>query len=283
MTRSYALTQKLLLASTAAALVCSLFLVTHTVSAHDGDEDGTANTPAGAPTRPPLPGGRPPLAGTAKIGEIKERIQDKLASTSARVKEKIGELRDDREHMLPRMASSTNGQGTTTLRMRFEQEQQKFKERQAARQTELRNKLAQKGQDQYEKVMKRLAAAVLRLTDIADRIDSRISKLTGNGIAMDNAKTLLATARQKIADADAKVKAIPAPTFPNTADASTTPSMINDALKPTRDAAKAAEDALHDAQKALDAVIKEIRAKGGLKADDDGDRHATTTPGGTTL
>jgi uncharacterized protein YukE len=167
--------------------------------------------------------------------------------------------------------------------MRFEQERQKMKEKQAARQTELRNKLAQKGQEQYEKVIKRLTAGVLRLTDIADRIDSRITKLTNNGISMDTAKTLLATARGKIAEADAKVKGIPAPTFPSTTDASTTPSMINDALKPTRDAAKAAEDALHDAQKALDAVVKEIRAKGGLKADDDGDRHATSTPGGTTL
>lgn len=196
--------------------------------------------------------------------EIKAK-RAQLASTSAAIHDTIKENRGDRKDAV---ASSSEAR-RNSIEARVAQKRAEMKEKEAKRNEELRSKLAQKGAAQYETVTKRLLAAIERLHDISGRIDSRIEKLAGEQIDMSKAKALSLEAKAAITTAEAAVHAIPAPVFPSSTDASTTPSMVNDALKPTRESAYKAQASITAAQKALGAVVVEIKRAGGSKADTD--------------
>lgn len=121
----------------------------------------------------------------------------------------------------------------------------------------------------------RLNAAVDRLTNISGRIGTRIDKLTTDGVNTTNAKALHATAKAKIDVAKAKIALIVKPTAPTNPTAEGAREAYKTAFETLRLQVKAADEAIRDAQKALEDVLKEIRRAGGAKADVDA--HATST------
>lgn len=151
------------------------------------------------------------------------------------------------------------------------------------RKSEVAKSLVTKANNQFKMVVGRLTAGIERLTQISSRVDTRIAKLKALNIDMSTAESLNVTAKQKVEDTKAAVKAIQIPTF-STADASTTKDTINASLRTTQASVKAAEDAIRVAQKALLAVVAEISKKGGDKANaEHGDeKPATTSPSSET-
>lgn len=123
----------------------------------------------------------------------------------------------------------------------------------------------------------RLKAAVERFTKIADRIDSRILKLKGNGVDTSKAESNVAIARTKITEATAAVAAAEASitsavASANASETSSTTAPV-DSGKPVREALQKARAAVEEAHKALVNAVESLRANVKVEV------HATTTEG----
>jgi hypothetical protein len=130
-----------------------------------------------------------------------------------------------------------------------------------------------------EMILKRMHAAIERFTKLADRIDSRISKLRSSGLDTSAAEASLMTARSKIAlatksvaDAEAAVKLTAANLSNGT---STSPS--EEEKKPAKDALEKARQAILVATKSLNDVIPLLSGK----HNDNDDRATSTMATGT--
>ena len=95
---------------------------------------------------------------------------------------------------------------------------------------------------------------------------------------MTTAKSLHATAKAKIDAAKAKIALIVKPTPPTDPTAGGVRDAYKAAFEVLRGQVHDAEDALQEARRALEAVLKEIRRVAGSRADINGG--ATTTPSG---
>lgn len=251
--------------------LCLLSLIpAGAVRAQDASATAEAETAQTAPPRRPIPFVNKVRTEAQNIrqnviekrGEIRDMRKDTRASTTEARKETRGEMRDNR----PAMASTTR---------RVQRELQEGKRllasstreaRKDDRRETLLSEMAKRAQMKFDLIVRRLSTAIDRLDNISGRIDTRIAKLKTDGIDTSIMESLHATAKTKVNTANTAVKAIVMPTLPSTAE-NTTPQAINDLLKSTRTEVKAAEDAIKEAQRALNAVVVEMKNKGKEKAE----------------
>ena len=127
-----------------------------------------------------------------------------------------------------------------------------------------------------EVVFNRIDAAIKRFNKIADRIDSRIAKLNGEGTETSAAEADVAAARAKTKEAqdalDAARTLVVTPSV--TTDASST--ALVDAGKPVREQLEKAKQALMAAAKDLQTTI--MLLKGEKKDGDEGMHDGTSSP-----
>lgn len=130
-----------------------------------------------------------------------------------------------------------------------------------------------------EMILKRMHAAVERFTKLADRIDSRISKMRTGGVDVGNAEAALAAAQSKIALAQKSVtdaEAAIALTAKNLGSGTST-SPSEEEKRPAKDALEKARQAILVAGQSLNDVIPLLNGKQ-LRNDD---RASTTMSTGT--
>jgi hypothetical protein len=153
----------------------------------------------------------------------------------------------------PIMGSTTRMMGSTTrpIGERGEKKNEKIGERKELKMA------AKKGEVLATKdaLVKRLTLALDTLTKVKTNLSTYIDKRVSENKPIGNAKTLLATANTKIETARKAVTAVIA-WKPDAKAASTTEISLT---KP-RETANAAIKAVHDARKAIDAVVKELRS-----------------------
>ena len=127
-----------------------------------------------------------------------------------------------------------------------------------------------------EVVFNRINAAIKRFNKIADRIDSRIARLKGEGTDTSAVEVNVAAARAKTREAQDALNVARAlvVTASVTADASSTVGV--DAGKPVREQLEKAKQALMSAAKDLQAAI--MLLKGEKKDGDEGMHNGTSSP-----
>lgn len=112
------------------------------------------------------------------------------------------------------------------------------------------------------RVVKRLEAAVERFEKFTVRIEARIEKLVLMGVDMTKAKDLLAKAKVEIQEADSAVVALKA-----SIEATITADNPREVFVEVKEKIRLAIDAIKEAHAALVMTIREVKAKGGAKAD----------------
>ena len=206
------------------------------------------NPTAPMPVPPPKPP-RPIKEINANLEVRKERVQDRIASTSRAM--------DARKEALKEKIASTSAARKENMTERRDALKDKVQELRG----DIKARIASEAKMQIEttarKMKQRLEAAVKRLENISTRIDSRIDKLTEEGLDMSTAISLKATADLKIAAAKTAVGALVKPT-----PTDDTREAHKAAFEALRAQVKAAEEAVKEAHRALMAVIPEIKGKG---------------------
>lgn len=185
-------------------------------------EDGTSEGAASATSTRHKPLIAP------RPGMMKEEFKERRANIASTTKERKDELKTRFEERRERIAASA-------------------KERAKAH---------------MGRVVKRLEAAVERFLKLAERIASRIEKLSAAGIDMTKAKELLATAEAKIAEADRAVA-----TLKSAIDAALAGENPREVFAEVKEKVRLAIEAVKEAHRALVAAIREVKAKGGVRAD----------------
>ena len=125
-------------------------------------------------------------------------------------------------------------------------------------------------------VVFRFEAAIKRFTILADRIDSRVSRLKKQGVDTTQIEADVTLARSKIEEAQDNLAAARAlvSTAAANSDASSTISV--DAGKPVRDQLEKSKQALIEAAKALGDAVRLLKAASGTGSEDN--MHGTTSP-----
>jgi HAMP domain-containing protein len=117
-----------------------------------------------------------------------------------------------------------------------------------------RTKYGEAVQRSVGNIVDQLSKHVTDLTNIATRIDTRITELQGNGKDMSTSISLLATARTAIATAQDKVSAV----------GTTLAAMLSNTnpksqFQSVRDAVKAAEGAIKTAKQSLQKALESVK------------------------
>jgi DNA anti-recombination protein RmuC len=165
-----------------------------------------------------------------------------------------------------------NASSTEMRKEEAEKRQEEMKQKQEERQTNLKGEMKDRLGEFLKRTVARFEAAIERLNDMANRIDSRIQKLADRDVDVATAQSLLADARISIGEASDAVLSVEVEIA--TALESESP---REALGGVRELLVVARDAIKDAHRALVAVIVEL--KQGLlqlEADASVDSEATT-------
>lgn len=121
-----------------------------------------------------------------------------------------------------------------------------------------------------ERIVARLNAALGRLMNIADRLDSRIKKFEEKGFDTTKAKADIAIAKTKIDAAKTKIDAakiaIAGIILDNSAATTTPGDIISGKIKLIKEQVRTAETALKEAHKALVQVVIDLKGRSGDKA-----------------
>ena len=168
------------------------------------------------------------------------------------------ERRDEMRNKLKERASSTR---------------ENIEERRGEMRTRMQERRSDILKREAAQVIKRMHAAIDRFTKIADRIDSRITKMKEKGVDTGKAEASVAIARTKITEATAAVANAEASiaSAADNADASASTTASSDAGKPVREALQKARVAVEAARKALVEAVESLRANVKVEI------HATTT------
>ncbi len=175
---------------------------------------------------------------------------------------------------LPRgMSSSTKPQ--PPMKQGMEDRRNAIKEKKAEVKSNLDGKRLENMKKQGERVIERLAAALKRLQNIAERLDSRIKKSEEKGFDTVKAKADLVIAKAKIEAAktklDAAKTAIANIILGTDGTATTTPGeILSGKIKLIKEQVRIVEEALKEAHKALVQATTDLKGKSG-------DKTATTT------
>lgn len=190
----------------------------------------------------------------------------------------MGEMRD--KMMEARTAASTT---RGEMKQKMEDRRGEIEQKRGEMKNNMQNRMASMIKKQGERVIKRLEAALDRLTNVAGRIDSRITKLGEKGINTTKAKADLAIAKTKIDAAkvklDAAKTAIAAIISGSGTVASSTPSgdmlgsMMSGKIMLIKEQVQGVETALKDAHQALVVAITDLKGKSA----EEGKRDAATT------
>lgn len=208
------------------------------------------------PTNPiPLPN----VAGKRENAQEKRaELKEKRVEVRENVKEKRAELEEKRSEV------------RENVKERRDEVRQKMEERKS----EILSRMA-------HQMIRRMKAAIERLDKLADRIDSRITKLKAKNIDTTKAETNISIARAKIAEAITAVKIAEGAV----AGAITQADMVAanketsvDAGKPIREALEKARQAVFAAHKAIIDAVESLKATVKVRSDLDSN---TSTVGGT--
>ena len=140
-------------------------------------------------------------------------------------------------------------------REKMEERREEMMERMVERRGEMMERMA-------SHMITKMRAAVVRLTKLADRLDSRIAKLKAQGVSTATAEANIAIARTKIAEASATITlgegSIASAVL--SIDSAATGTAMSTAGKGVRDALEKARAAIKEAHKALVLAITSVKA-----------------------
>ncbi len=192
--------------------------------------------------------------------EVKARMQAELRVNMMEREDDDHEPMEDRDRM--ELRAELRAEGTTTAEMKREEVRERQKEqleKREERQEELAERTKERIHTFLERTLARFDAAIERLEDVADRIQSRIDKLDERDLDVSVAENLLAEARLNIGEASDAV--LTAEIEIETALNSDNP---REALAEIKTFFIEAREAIKDAHQSLIAVITELK-QGTLK------------------
>lgn len=190
-------------------------------------------------------------------------IRKGIASTTKEhVKEVRGEIRDKMLDIREK-ASTTRAQ----VKEKIEDRRGEIKDKRDELKSQVKEKRMMMFKKQSERVLHRLEAALERLTNIAGRIDSRITKLGEKGVDVSKAKadmiiakTKIEAARVKLSEAKVAILAIINDTAVTT-DGSAEEAARGAKMKLIQEQAHAVQEALKEAHKALVLAVTDLKGK----------------------
>lgn len=206
-----------------------------------------------------------------KRDAFKQEVQGKREAVKQEFREKRDALRQEFDQKREALKKEFE-QKREALKRDMEKKREEFEAEAEKRKEELKKKLGERHAENIEKFFNKMAekfeAAIKRLDDLGDRIDSRLNKAEANGKDVKALRDQLAKARGKIQDAqkalaDAKAK--------YTEAAKSTDFKASFAK--VRELVKGVERQVKEAHQALVDVINSVKGLGG------GEEHkATSTP-----
>ena len=113
-----------------------------------------------------------------------------------------------------------------------------------------------------ELIFHRIEAAIQRFNKIADRIDSRITKIKSQGTDTSGAEADVLAARAKTKEAQDDLDAAKALVISASVSADASTTISTDAGKPVREQLEKAREALMDAAKNLEAAVAALKGLG---------------------
>ncbi len=239
------------------ALTTALLLAPAFVLAEGPDQGGATSA-----TKPQTERPKPPVLPILPApGQILKNIRENASSTRAdiknikdEIKAFVGAKRDD---IQARFASSTpqeRQQMRDDGRVQIEQKRAEVRTKVEAAKEKAKEKFGEAVQRSVGNIVDNLTKHIEQLSEIATRIDARITERQAGGVNMDASIALLTTARADITTAQDKVTAVGAAL--TAALSSATPKTE---MTKVRDAVKAAEDAIRTAKDALKQTFDSIK------------------------
>lgn len=186
------------------------------------------------------------------------------------------EMQDKKGEMGKMMDNHTASTTRPDMRPKMEDHRGEIEQKRNEMKNDMQGRMANMMKKQGERVIARLESALGRLTNIADRIDSRITKLGEKGVNTTKAKADLAIAKTKIDATKVKLDAAKTAIAGILADtgtvATSTPGMMmSGKIMLIKEQVQGVEVALKDAHKALVVATTDLKGKS--------DTATTTTPG----
>lgn len=131
-----------------------------------------------------------------------------------------------------------------------------MKEEMAENRAEMQKEVVSHMAERFDKILaKRMDAALERLNSISSRIETRLTKLEGQGIDVAKAKSLLAEAKVKITKASSDINTLKGEVEKSTYATSTPRDMANK----FKTLAETAKESLKSAHKALVLTVESIK------------------------
>lgn len=152
--------------------------------------------------------------------------------------EAIANLKNQREQLKSDIKAKREA-----LKQEMEQKREALKEQRKTFQEEARKKIARAALKKISRTLDNLEAAVNRIIDINDRIQTRIDKLKGAGENTSEAEVALANAEEKASVALTAIEMARATIAESSSATSTDVLSFKAVLKTTQDSAKAAREA----------------------------------------
>lgn len=155
--------------------------------------------------------------------------------------------------------SDTTNSKRATIKEQLEAKKEEIKSSVAERRENVANKIQERAFNFVEKVKERLEAAINRLEVLAQRIESRITKMKEAGISTTEAEKLLKIAKDKINKAEENVSLISLTTDLPTTTSSTTSEILRSAFATSKSQIEQAKKDLKSAHAALVDVINSLK------------------------
>lgn len=126
---------------------------------------------------------------------------------------------------------------------------------------EFLRRLADRVDNLFDNILERLQGAIERLSDISDRIASRIEKLeTEHAITLDVAREHLSEAERSLAYAQETLDDISPERFTSAIDTADNREALREVYTTLRETIREVRDAILDARESLVAAVREIKA-----------------------
>ena len=241
------------------ALTAALLLAPAFVLAEEADQVSPASAAKPQTERP-----KPPVLKILPLtapGQILKNIRDNASSTRADIKNIKTEARDfvgvKRDDIKARLASSTpevRQKMRDDGRVQIEQKRAEVRTKIEAAKEKAKEKFGEAVQRSVGNIVDNLTKHIEQLSEIATRVDARITERQAGGTNMDASIALLTTARADITAAQDKVTAVGAAM--TAALSSATPKTE---MPKVRAAVKAAEDAIRAAKDALKQTLDSLK------------------------